>query len=109
MSAIEELDGARLRRVVETESGRGVVVDFWSPWCAPCRVMRPHLARLAEERDEWRFLAVNTEAHPAVADDFDVQALPTLVFYQAGREVHRLAGKALISTVAETLDALGPS
>ncbi len=68
--------------------------------------MRPHLDRLARERPDWRFVAVNTEEHPAAADEFGVQSLPTLVFYQRGREVHRFAGRALLSSVAKTLDTL---
>ena len=84
-----------------------MVVDFWSPWCSPCRALRPHMEKLAEERGQrWRFVAVNTEAHPAVAHEHDVKALPTIIFFRKGEELHRFAGTALVSQVAAKLDEL---
>ena len=103
---IDELDQAGLEEVLETEF-RGVLVDFWSPWCAPCRALRPHLAKLAEEHDgEWRFVAVNTEEVPASAEAYGVRSLPTLVFFRKGEELHRFAGSALVSSVSEKLEEL---
>ena len=106
MSSVEELSPDALESVLESEQ-RPIVVDFWSPWCAPCRALRPHLDRLADEKkDEWRFVAVNTEAHPEVTERFDVAALPTLAWFRSGKELSRLAGGVTLSRVAETLDAL---
>ena len=103
---IEELDEAALSDVIHTEA-RGVVVDFWSPWCAPCRALRPHLDRMAEaERERWRFVAVNTQTHPNASDAYGVSALPTLVWFRAGRELSRLAGQVTLSDVESKL-ALG--
>ena len=102
---IEELDGAALAEVLETEE-RGIVVDFWSPWCAPCRALRPHLDRLAAEQSGWRFVAVNTEADPSASETFAVSALPTLVWFRDGRELSRLAGGVTLSGVAQKLDEL---
>ena len=107
MSQLEELDGAALREVLGQE-GRGVLVDFWSPWCAPCRTLRPHLARLAGEREgTWRFVAVNAASQPAAAEDFGVKALPTIAFFRGGQELFRFAGAAALSAIVEKLDELG--
>ena len=104
--SVEELDGPQLRDLVESET-RGVVVDFWSPWCAPCRALRPHLNRLADEHpEEWRFVAVNTEKHPGVGEAYGVRSLPTVVWFRAGREVSRLDGGVTLSSVAAKLDEL---
>lgn len=104
---IDELDGAKVREVLGSEL-RGVLIDFWSPWCAPCRTLRPHLDKLAREREmSWRFVAVNTETHPDAAEAFGVSALPTLVLYRAGVEVHRFSGSALPSSIDAKLDELG--
>lgn len=104
MSAIAELDPRGVRQLLRQEQ-RAVLVDFWSPWCAPCRVLRPHLVRLAEERSEhWRFVAVNTETHPGAAEEFAIRSLPTFVLFRDGQEVSRLAGGVTLSSVAAALE-----
>ena len=104
MSAVEELDAGSLHELLLTE-GRGVLIDFWSPWCGPCRILRPHLHKLAEERDaDWRFVAINTDEHPSVATDFGVSALPTLVMCRNGEELSRLSGAVTLASLVETLD-----
>jgi thioredoxin len=103
---IDELDGVAVHDVLNTEQ-RGVVIDFWAPWCAPCRVLRPHLNKLAQERETgWRFVAVNTEAHPEAAKQFGVSALPTLVVFRQGAELHRFTGATLPSAMDEKLEEL---
>lgn len=107
MNHLEELDGARLREVLESES-RAVLVDFWGPWCGPCRALRPHLARMAEEREEdWRFVAINTDEHEEVALAFAVSSLPTLALFKDGRELERLSGGITLGVVAGKLDEYG--
>ncbi|MEM6993324.1 MAG: thioredoxin domain-containing protein [Myxococcota bacterium] len=101
---MSELDGDAVREVLKEEF-RGVLIDFWSPWCSPCRSLRPHLHKMAEEREaRWRFVAVNTEAHPNVAEEFGVQSLPTIVLFKRGEELFRFAGAALVSSIDEKLE-----
>ena len=103
---IVELDGVRLSALVRNEA-RGIVVDFWSPWCAPCRALRPHLDRLADEHeDTWRFVAVNTDEDASASEAFNVRALPTLVWFRGGEEIARLDGGVTLSSVAAKLEAL---
>ncbi|MGI9334426.1 MAG: thioredoxin family protein [Gammaproteobacteria bacterium] len=109
MSGIEELEGDALQAVLATES-RQVLVDFWSPWCAPCRTMRPHLRRLAEEREvDWRFVAVNAESQPAVAQSFQVRALPTLILFEDGAESFRFSGATTMGAIVDKLNELSVS
>lgn len=109
MSRLEELDGVALRELLGQE-GRGVVVDFWSPWCAPCRTLRPHLDRLAGEHEgAWRFVAINTAAQPSAAEDFSVKSTPTIAFFRGGQELFRFAGAAALSAIVEKLDELAAS
>ena len=104
MTGIDELDVAAVHDVLRGEV-RNVLVDFWSPWCAPCRALRPHLHKLAAERSaDWRFVAVNTEAHPTASDEFEVRSLPTLVFFRGGHELSRISGGVTLSSVVATLD-----
>ena len=101
---MEELDPPALKEALSSEL-RGVVIDFWSPWCAPCRTLKPHLAKLAAEREQkWRFIAINTEAHPQLATEFAVTALPTVVLLRSGKELHRFTGTPLPSAVRDRLD-----
>ena len=101
---IDEVDQVGLNEVLLAE-GRAVLIDFWSPWCAPCRVMRPHLERLADTyQDRCRFVAVNAEEHAELAERYEVQTLPTLVLVSGGDEVHRFIGATTPSALAARLD-----
>jgi thioredoxin len=105
VSLIHELDQEALDRVLREES-RAVLVDCWSPWCAPCRTLRPHLERLAEEhRDSTRIVAVNVEAQPRAREALDVQTLPTLILFKDGSAVRRFTGTTLPGEIASTLQA----
>lgn len=70
-----------------------VIVDFWAPWCRPCRVMAPELDKVAAGAEgEWLVAKVNTEAVPELAERFRILSIPTLAIFQDAREVHRVAG-----------------
>jgi thioredoxin 2 len=70
-----------------------VVVDFWAPWCAPCRMMAPayHQAAL-ELSSEARIAKLDTESEPGIAARFGIRGIPTLIAFREGREVARQSG-----------------
>ena len=70
-----------------------VVVDFWAPWCGPCRTMGPSFARVcAELEPALRFAKLNTEEVPIVTARYDIRSIPTLVLFRSGHEVARQSG-----------------
>ena len=74
------------------DSDRPVLLDFWAPWCTPCRMVGPILDEIAGERSDIKVAKVNVDAQPELAGQFGVMSIPTLVVMKEGRIVQQAMG-----------------
>lgn len=92
-TVIDATDASFAADVVERSHALPVVVDFWAPWCGPCKTIAPALEEWASERaGALRIVKVNVDENPGLSGRFRTQSIPTLVLFEDGKETSRQIG-----------------
>jgi thioredoxin 1 len=117
--ALQEPEGEKMTELISSVnektfqqevlgSGLPVLVDFWAPWCAPCRALQPTIDALASAfRGSVNFVKVNVDDNPHLAQQYGIRGIPTLVLFKAGKEERRLVGAAGRSAIERLIDGGG--
>ncbi|KGF71468.1 thioredoxin [Neosynechococcus sphagnicola sy1] len=101
--AAQVTDSTFKQEVLESEIP--VLVDFWAPWCGPCRMVAPVVDEIAQQYDgQVKVVKVNTDDNPSVASQYGIRSIPTLMIFKGGQRVDMVVGAVPKSTLASTLE-----
>ncbi len=96
-------DSSFTEQVLESEVP--VLVDFWAPWCGPCRMVAPVVEEIAEQYEgQVKVVKLNTDENPQVASQYGIRSIPTLMIFKDGQRVDMVVGAVPKTTLANTLE-----
>jgi thioredoxin 1 len=104
MSAPEQVTDSTFKQEV-LDSNVPVLVDFWAPWCGPCRMVAPVVDEIASQYEgQLKVVKLNTDENPQVASQYGIRSIPTLMIFKGGQKVDMVVGAVPKTTLANTLD-----
>nr|YP_009396784.1 thioredoxin [Ophidocladus simpliciusculus]ARW65970.1 thioredoxin [Ophidocladus simpliciusculus] len=102
MPILQVADSSFHSEVIKSNST--VLVDFWAPWCGPCRMIAPVIDEIANEyQDIIKVVKVNTDLNPIIASEYGIRSIPTLMIFKEGIKVDTVIGAVPRSTLVNTL------
>ena len=103
--ALPEITDSNFQAEV-VESATPTLVDFWAPWCGPCRMVGPVLEQIDAEREDMRVVKLNTDENPQTAAQFGVLSIPTMILFKNGQAVHQIVGAQPKPRIVQQLDSV---
>ncbi len=102
-SAAQVTDSTFKQEVLDSEVP--VLVDFWAPWCGPCRMVAPVVDEIAQQYDgQIKVVKLNTDENPNVASQYGIRSIPTLMIFKGGQKVDMVVGAVPKTTLSNTLE-----
>jgi len=102
-SAAQVTDSTFKQEVLDSEVP--VLVDFWAPWCGPCRMVAPVVDEISTQYEgQIKVVKVNTDENPNVASQYGIRSIPTLMIFKGGQRVDMVVGAVPKSTLSDTLE-----
>jgi thioredoxin 1 len=80
------------------------VVDFWAPWCGPCRMMAPYFAEAAGKNKDVKFGKIDVQKYPAIAQKLAIMSIPCLIYFKDGKEIHKTIGLLKTDQILENVE-----
>jgi thioredoxin 1 len=103
MSALPDVSEATFRQEV-LDHTQPVLVDFWAPWCGPCRMLSPIVEKIAASNsDKAKFVKLNTDDNPSLTVEYQVSGIPCLILFKGGKPVDRIVGYVPEKTITSML------